>query len=120
MRRKDGSFEEASSGTLVFKDGSYKHLDLSSFMVDVKDYWVRPETGARYPSSWAINVPYEGINVEINPLLEDQEINSANSTGVVYWEGAVEGFATGGGRGNTEVSGYVEMTGYADSLGGIF
>ena len=46
-------------------------------------------------------------------LLADQELNTARSTRVVYWEGAV---STTGQVHGTAVTGrgYVELTGYAE------
>ena len=41
------------------------------------------------------------------------------STGVIYWEGAVEGKGTSGSK-KVACEGYVELTGYAGSLGGLF
>ncbi len=49
----------------------------------------------------------------------DQELRTARSTGVTYWEGAV----AGGGRtagSSLKVEGFAELTGYAGGLGGRF
>ncbi|OPY88570.1 MAG: flagellar motor protein MotB [Syntrophaceae bacterium PtaU1.Bin231] len=48
-----------------------------------------------------------------------QELITEGSTGVTYWEGAVDGKGTSAGRPVT-CEGYVEMTGYAGSLGALF
>lgn len=46
-------------------------------------------------------------------LLADQELDTARSTRVIYWEGAVS--ASGQARGAPVTGrGYVEMTGYAE------
>jgi predicted secreted hydrolase len=52
-------------------------------------------------------------------MVSDQELNTQKSTGVIYWEGAVTGKGTSGGKA-VSCDGYVELTGYAGSLGGIF
>ncbi|MDO9210630.1 MAG: lipocalin family protein [Deltaproteobacteria bacterium] len=52
-------------------------------------------------------------------ILADQELNTGGSTGVIYWEGAVAGGGTSGGL-KVSCEGYVELTGYAGSLGGLF
>ena len=44
----------------------------------------------------------------LEPLLDDQELDSRASTGVIYWEGAV--VATE--RGRVAGRGYLELTGY--------
>jgi len=115
LRRTDGSVETASSGTLVAVDGDAVHLPLGAFQVEVRNTWKSRRSGAVYPSRWRITVPAHGIALEIAPLLADQELVTAGSTGVVYWEGAVTGRGASG-----PCRGYVELTGYAGALGGLF
>jgi predicted secreted hydrolase len=50
--------------------------------------------------------------VTVTPELADQELNTVESTGVIYWEGANAVAGTLGGRPITGRS-YVELTGYA-------
>jgi predicted secreted hydrolase len=46
--------------------------------------------------------------VRLEPLMDDQELDSRASTGTIYWEGAVRAF-----KEKTEVGrGYLELTGY--------
>ena len=66
-------------------------------------WWQSPRTGVRYPVSMQVN----GLRLE--PLMDDQELDSRASTGTIYWEGAVRAFDAGG----REVGrGYLELTGY--------
>lgn len=72
--------------------------------VDMKPlrWWQSPRTGVRYPVSMEVN----GLRLE--PLMDDQELDSRASTGTIYWEGAVRAFA-----GERLVGrGYLELTGY--------
>jgi len=119
LRKKDGSTEFASSGTLIDPEGTSRHLQLSDIFVSVLDWWKSPRSGGKYPRRWKISVPSGGINVVVESVIADQELNTEGSTGIVYWEGAVAGKGTSG---NQDVSceGYVELTGYAGSLGGVF
>jgi predicted secreted hydrolase len=48
------------------------------------------------------------LEVELEPLMDDQELDSRASTGTIYWEGAVR--AVQGGR--LAGRGYLELTGY--------
>ncbi|HZM36629.1 MAG TPA: lipocalin-like domain-containing protein [Burkholderiales bacterium] len=65
-------------------------------------YWTSPRTGVSYPVSMEVN----GLRLE--PLMDDQELDSRASTGTIYWEGAVRAY-----RGGAEVGrGYLELTGY--------
>jgi predicted secreted hydrolase len=72
--------------------------------------WRSPRTGIDYPV--AFNVVAGDVDVTLEPLLDDQELDSRASVGTVYWEGAVRAFA--GGR---EIGrGYLELTGYGSAL----
>ena len=119
LRRSDGSVEPTSSGTLVSSNGSTTNLKLSEVTVEVLDHWKSPKSGAKYPNRWNIEIPVAKIQLVINPLLDDQELVTEGSTGVVYWEGAVDGKGRSRGQ-EVTCEGYVEMTGYAGSLAGFF
>lgn len=119
MRKKDGAVEEASSGTLIHPDGTWNALRLEDFSVAVEDTWESPASGGRYPAGWLITVPGAGIRIRVLPMLDNQEMLTEETGGIIYWEGAV---SLAGQSGEREVSGggYVELTGYAGSLGGKF
>ena len=119
LRRKDGTIEPSSSGTLVKRSGEGIHLKLSDIRVEVLDYWKSFKSGARYPSRWKIQVPSFRIEIEVFPLVPSQELLAQGSTGVIYWEGAVAGTGRSGGQPIT-CEGYIELTGYAGTLGGLF
>jgi len=119
LRREDGSLDPASSGTLVEPEGIWRHLALQDFSVEVTGHWRSPKSGGLYPSRWRIRVPSLELEVELAPLMPDQELLAESSTGVIYWEGAVEGKGRSRGR-QVTCEGYVELTGYAGSLAGTF
>ena len=119
MRRADGSVEEASSGTLVERDGATRHLARSDLALSVTGRWRSPKSGGNYPSRWRIKIPAAGIDIAVRPLLADQELVAAGLPGLVYWEGAVAGEGISAGHKIT-AEGYVELTGYAGSLKSIF
>jgi len=119
LRRSDGSVEPTSAGALVSSDGRTTNLSLSEMSVEVLDHWKSSKTGGKYPSRWKIKIPVAGIELAVNPLLADQELVTEGSTGVVYWEGAVDGRGRSRGQ-EVTCEGYVEMTGYAGSLAGFF
>ena len=52
LRTKDGSFDPASSGTLVESDGRSQHLNLADISLTVLDTWQSPHSGGAYPSRW--------------------------------------------------------------------
>jgi predicted secreted hydrolase len=119
LRRKDGTVEPSSSGTLVNRSGDSIHLKLSDINVEVLDYWKSQKSGGRYPSRWRMRVPSYRIEMEISSLVASQELLTEGSTGVIYWEGAVAGKGRSAGKPIT-CEGYVELTGYAGTLGGLF
>ncbi|MFZ5998692.1 MAG: lipocalin-like domain-containing protein [Nitrospirota bacterium] len=106
IRNKDGSIDRYSSGTVVYKSGSYRHLPVDDFSITVLDRYTSKKTGARYPSQWEIKIPSEELTLKITPLLQDQEILATATTRNYYWEGAcaVEG--------NVRGRAYVELVGY--------
>lgn len=72
--------------------------------------WRSPRTGADYPVEWQITAGERRLRLQ--PLMDDQELDSRRSTGAVYWEGAVRMFED-----EREIGqGYLEMTGYAERL----
>ncbi len=115
LREADGSSDPYSSGTLVAPDGSVQHLTREDFTLKVESTWRSPHSGAVYPASWQITAPSAGLTLQVDPFLADQELN----LDFTYWEGAVrvqgekDGSALSG-------SGYVELTGYAQSMQGVF
>jgi len=71
--------------------------------------WRSPRTNTVYPV--AMDVRVGGMRWRLTPLIDDQELDSRDSTGALYWEGAVtlEGDGKPG-------RGYLELTGYAKTL----
>ncbi len=64
--------------------------------------WKSPRTGVQYPVSMQVN------DLRLEPLMDDQELDSRSSTGTIYWEGAATAF-----NGKQAVGkGYLELTGY--------
>lgn len=106
------------AGTYVAPDGSATMLDGDHVIVTPTGTWTSPHTGATYPSGWVIALPALGVRLTVTPLLLDQELQTLQSTGVVYWEGAVDWHGTIDGRSLKGV-GYVELTGYARPESGV-
>jgi predicted secreted hydrolase len=115
LRHADGSVDPFSSGTYVAADGSVRHLTQSDFKETVTAHWRSPRTGANYPAGWMLDVPSLDLHLSITPYLADQEMNVS----YVYWEGASHAQGTSNGH-PVAGDGYVELTGYAGSLGGRF
>ena len=115
LRRRDGSIDPNSSGTLVDANGGTTHLRREDFTLTAGRRWQSNRTKGRYPIAWEIAVPSHGLAIRVEPALDDQEL----SLGVInYWEGAVRATGTRAGRAVAGV-GYMELTGYAEELGAL-
>ena len=113
LRQANGTFDHASSGTFVLPNGSSKPLTFQDLRISVNKYWKSPVSGARYPNQWTFSIPGERIELLLSPRLSGQELVTTRSSGVTYWEGAVD--VTGKWKGqDIHGQGYVELTGYAD------
>jgi len=104
LRKKNGTVDPSSNGTVIGPTGEVRHLDRDDFFLTVLDRWRSPRSGADYPARWRLRIPQEGLDLEIAPLLADQELDVSFR----YWEGAVAV------SGSIEGQGYVEMTGYTE------
>ncbi|HXG58781.1 MAG TPA: lipocalin-like domain-containing protein [Thermoanaerobaculia bacterium] len=112
MRRRDGTADVTSSGSLVTPEGNVIAIRHDQIRIRPLRRWKSPRSGGVYPMGWKIEVASLDLAVTLQPLLDDQELRTPASTRVTYWEGAVD---AAGSMGNTVVRGrgYVEMTGYA-------
>lgn len=120
IRRADGSIDPRSSGTLVEPDGSWSPVtSTKGFRLDPGRLWRSPASGARYPVEWHVVIPGRQVDLEVAAALDDQELHTEHSTGVTYWEGAIDVTGSANGRA-VKGRGYLEMTGYAGrSMGAL-
>ena len=110
LRRADGtalwaggSFRSASGALRVFGADDVRFEPLRR--------WTSPRTQAAYPVDWTLATPAGRWRVVA--LQDDQELDSRNSTGSVYWEG-ISALHDDGGA--IVGYGYLELTGYAGKL----
>lgn len=111
MRRKGGGADSTSSGSWIDVRGAVTHLPYGSFTIEPTGRWRSKRSGGTYPMGWKIAVPSLGLALTVDEAMEDQELVTSGSTGVTYWEGAVDARGTRAG-GPVTAKGYVEMTGY--------
>jgi predicted secreted hydrolase len=95
-RRPDGTQQAFGPGEIAFEPGRR---------------WRSPRTGIEYPVEFVVRAGT--LRIELEPLLDDQESDTRNSTGAVYWEGAVEAKTADLGMIGR---GYLELTGYGAPL----
>jgi predicted secreted hydrolase len=111
VRAKDGSYPLVY-GTWVGRDGSTQHIDGAEISLTALGTWTSPHTGTTWPAGWRVRIAQIDLDVTVTPEVADQELNTLESTGVIYWEGANSVAGTLAGRPITGRS-YVELTGYA-------
>lgn len=102
LRRRDGSIDAFSSGSLIERDGKVRHLRKEEIRMTPVRRW------QGYPVEWTVEVA--GFRLEVKSRLDQQELVSKQPQAPTYWEGAVavSGDATG--------VGYLEMTGYRGAI----
>ena len=109
LRRRDGTADALSAGTLVAADGTTRPLGAADATIEVLQHWQSPRSRVRYPSRWRVTVPSADLRLEVVPRLADQEL----IVGTRYWEGAVAIQGTAAGR-TIAGEGYVELVGYGE------
>ena len=107
LRRKDGQRDSNSSGSFVLADNTKISLKEHDVTIKNLDTWKSPHSKITYPSHWRLTVPVQNLDVEIVPLMNDQELNVSYR----YWEGAVSVNGTKNGK-PISGQGYVELAGY--------
>ena len=78
----------ATFGTAVAPDGVASEIPPQQIQSQATGSWTSPVTGGVYPSGWQVSLP-DQVSLTLTPLLKDQELVTARSTGVAYWEGAI-------------------------------
>ncbi|WP_370690150.1 lipocalin-like domain-containing protein [Fluviicoccus sp.] len=98
-----GSFRSAQGMLTIFSRGDVVFKPVR--------HWKSPLTQASYPVEWMVRTPTDAYTVRA--VIDNQELDSRQSTGAIYWEGLS---ALIGSNGQPVGSGYLEMTGYAQAL----
>jgi predicted secreted hydrolase len=107
LRRKDGQRDSNSSGSFILADNSKISLKDHDVTIKTLDNWKSPHSKITYPSRWHLSIPGQYIEVDVIPLINDQELNVSYR----YWEGAVSINGTKDGK-PISGQGYVELAGY--------
>jgi len=95
-----------AGGTFSSADGKSRTFAPEEITFEPLRRWRSPRTGVEYPV--AMRVSAGGMRWDLAPLMDDQELDARESTGTIYWEGAVRALAAGAEAGR----GYLELTGY--------
>jgi predicted secreted hydrolase len=110
MRDAQGG-EYWGAGTQRGADGRAQRFERDQIRFEPLRQWRSARTGVAYPVEWRITIGARVITVR--PLMDDQENDARDSTGTLYWEGAVRVFDDA----DKEIGrGYLELTGYGDRI----
>lgn len=97
----------------TYTDANNESVFLENNQINIKEinHWISPDSKAKYPVEWEIEVPEVGLKTNLKTLFPNQELelNFGPLTEFYYWEGMCEANGT---INNQQVSGtsYVEMT----------
>lgn len=113
-RGSDGEIVE-TYGTHMSPSGEVSDLRADSDGIELVavDEWRSPDTGGIYPSGWALNVDSLGLDLELVPVILDQEVEGGLPAASTYWEGKVRVEGTQFDK-PIEGDAYVELLGYVD------
>jgi predicted secreted hydrolase len=109
MRDRSGN-DLWAGGVLRSTNGSSTRFESSDIAFTAQRRWRSPRTGVEYPVAMRVRVG--GVDYALEPLMDDQELDSRTNTGTIYWEGAVRMLRDGREVGR----GYLELTGYWKAL----
>jgi len=113
LKQTDGTHGKYSKATFVRPDGSVERFAFDDLVVEPGRVWRSPrEGGGRYVLEWVIRVPKLNATYRIKPVFDDNEIDSALTTNVRYWEGMIRVEGVVDGR-PVPGNGYMEICGAA-------
>src|SRR2546430_17001179 len=107
LRDRDDARDPHSAGTWVEAAGRSRPLSNEEVSIEVTDHLSNAQ-GTRYPALWRLRVPALALELNVRPVLADQELRTTPD----YWEGAVDVSGARAGR-SIAGRGYVELVGYA-------
>jgi predicted secreted hydrolase len=120
LRRKNGDAIWAGGSIRVPNQSNPEVLDQEDVVFTPGRSWKSPASNTTYPVQWTVAVTRPSLagtsgsqHYTVKAVIDNQELDSRQSTGAIYWEGLSELFDQSGtlvGRG------YLEMTGYANPL----
>jgi predicted secreted hydrolase len=107
-----------ADGTALWGGGSFRpaggvlhSFDAGDVSFSVRRRWTSPLSQASYPVEWTVRTPAGSFTVRA--VVDNQELDSRESTGAIYWEGLSDLLD---GQGRRVGRGYLEMTGYSQRL----
>ncbi|MBD2723049.1 lipocalin family protein [Hymenobacter armeniacus] len=100
----NGTFSRATGGADL-------HLSGPDFQLTPLTYWTSPKSKKKYPATWRVQVPGQGYDLTVEPLVPQQELalRFFHAFTMYYWEGMCRVTGTRNGQPVTGKA-YVEIT----------
>ena len=103
--------QQLNNGSYFSADNQNTHLGGPDFQLTPLTYWTSPKSKKKYPAKWRVQVPAQGYDLTVEPLVANQELGLRffHAFTMYYWEGMCRVTGTHHGQ---PVSGnaYVEIT----------
>lgn len=98
-------------GTYVPPAGDAINLIGNDFTITPTEWWTSGRTNKTYPVAWTINIPSQGLALNVKAAINNQEFDARSTSANIYWEGlcTVEGTRNGQPLCG---SAYIELTNY--------
>ena len=74
-------------GTIMPPSGPTTALAADEFRVTPSTRWISPVTGVEYAVGWGVELPRQGIVLNLTAVLNKTEFDARSTTRNVYWEG---------------------------------
>lgn len=111
-----GAAGDFYAGTLIAADGRKRGLDARSLRIVPGRTWTAPKSGAQYPVEFRLELEQEFL--QVSAWFPENELRT-KVAGITYWEGPIDVRGRFRGR-EVQGRGFLEMTGYAESVGKRF
>ena len=109
--RNTATGQNLNNGTFSRRSGGDLHLSGPDFTLTPLTYWTSPKSKKKYPATWRVQVPAQGYDLTVEPLVPQQELalRFFHAFTMYYWEGMCRVKGTHNGQPVTGKA-YVEIT----------
>lgn len=109
--RNSATGQTLNNGSFYGAANQNVHLSGPDFQLTPLSYWTSPKSRKKYPAKWRVQVPAQGYDLVVEPLVPQQELGLRffHAFTMYYWEGMCKVSGTHNGQPVTGKA-YVEIT----------
>ena len=109
--RNSETGQSLNNGSYYSATNQNLHLTGADFQLTPLTYWTSPKSKKKYPATWRVQVPAQGYDLTVEPLVPQQELalKFFHAFTMYYWEGMCKVSGTHNGQPVTGKA-YVEIT----------